>query len=1230
MPKYAANPEPVQRIKTLADLVAYLRDELGWPISPDGVTDDLTFDWSADELRLAGGQATRLRGGTVRQLRPFVPGQPWGIFLVEFADTQVYRTSLRQILRGLVPNRRRDPSLQSWQQENLLFICATADYERFTFAHFKGDQVHRAKLATFGWRKGSAYLRTLIEHNLPYLAWPKDDGADSKAWQSEWARAFDKEPVTKKFFADFNNTFRKVGNDIANRHSRWSKETVEREAQTLLNRLLFLYFIQRKGWLNRDRQYLVNQFRECYRQDPTGNSFLKDFLQPLFVKLSTKGPQADIPGHDLPFLNGGLFADEYGSEQRDDEVRRHHELKAGNDTFQHIFDDLLEAYNFTVREDTPLDVDVAIDPEMLGKIFESLVLQLEQSEVGGKSSRYDTGSYYTPRPIVHYLCRDALAAWLADQPPFAVAQTSQSAVSPASKPAGPPNLPAAQTSPASTGALSLSSSSGGEGRGEEAQHSRIENLLALDASQGLDETARATLNSLLTPDQARALADALQELRACDLAVGSGAFPVALLHELVNVARLAETRARGKDPATNDPRWLFDTKTRFIERVLYGVDIQARAIEICKLRLWLSLVVDYPLDVDVDTCEKQSFRDSLKRLPALPNLDFKIRRANSLIDTIHGEPVPLGKLHASDQARVVLNKLTTAKREFYRADAVPEKRKLRFAIYAALAELAQIELTVARNELGLLPDPENAGKVAELDQGQKAMAKVLGQIRDARKMKAADQDDALERIREFFDDEKKPTFVWQLDFAEVFHREKNPGFDLIIGNPPYVRIQVLNQVDPDQVAFFKEHYYSASKGNYDLYVIFVEHGLQLLQPRGQLAFILPHKFFNAQYGEPLRELISKAKHLRHVVHFGDQQIFPGATNYVCLLFLAKASAGECRWARADSLLSWLETQRAPETGIATGRVTAAEWNFSVGKGAALFEKLQRMPVKLGDVAERIFQGLVTGADPVYVLRNIAKDRFFSEATEQEHRLETDLMHPLCKGSLDVRRYHIGDLSRSILFPYRMVSGRATLIPCSEFKGEFPNAWQYLQTCREILEARERGKWKHERWYAFGRSQNLSEMEQPKILTPSIAASACFTLDQTDFYYFMGSGGGGGGGYGITLLRESKLRLKYVLALLNSRLLDYFLKRTSSAFSGGYFAYNRQYIEPLPIRPINFTDPADRAEYDALVALVDRILKAKRADGAADTAALEREIDERVYRLYGLTADEIKIVEEACP
>jgi hypothetical protein len=1130
MPKYAANPEPVQNIKTLADLIAYLRDELGWPISPDTVADDLTFDWSADELRMAGGQAARLQGGTVRQLRPFVPGQPWGIFLVEFADTQVYRTSLRQIVRGLVPNRRRDPALQSWQHENLLFICATADYERFTFAHFKGDQVHRAKLATFGWRKGSAYLRTLIEHNLPYLAWPKDDGADPTAWQSEWARAFDKEPVTRKFFDDFNNAFRRVCNDIANRHSRWSKETVERQAQTLLNRLLFLCFIQRKGWLNCDRQYLVNQFRDYYRQDPTGISFLKDFLQPLFVKLSTKGPQADIPGHDLPFLNGGLFADEYGAEQRDDDVRRHHELKVGNDTFQHIFDDLLEAYNFTVREDTPLDVDVAIDPEMLGKIFESLVLQLEQSEVGGKSSRHDTGSYYTPRPIVHYLCRDALAAWLTDG-----ARTFLSAERGTPPPADQ-NVRAPQLVN---------------------RQSQIENLLALDASQGLDETARATLNSLLTPDQARALADALQELRACDLAVGSGAFPVALLHELVNVARLAETRARGKDPATSDPRWLFDTKTRLIERVLYGVDIQARAIEICKLRLWLSLVVDYPLDVDVDTCEKQSFRDSLKRLPALPNLDFKIRRANSLIDTIHGEPVPLGKLHASDQARVVLNKLTTAKREFYRADAVPEKRKLRFAIYAALAELAQIELTVARNELGLLPDPENAGKVAELDQGQKEMAKVLGQIRDARKMKAADQDEALERIREFFDDEKKPTFVWQLDFAEVFHREKDLGFDIMVANPPYVLFQEGVR-DRMTYEFFKKHYVVAAY-KIDLYHLFIERGVNLLNERGALAYITPSNFVSNNYAVSLRRFLLTQTHLARLVFF-DERVFEAIVH--SLVFCAQ----RCR--TSDDETAFLKAEIE-------------------GVGLVLHEKQRtRQQDLLTDKCLLVFQEH-SGAQPVLKrlsangqpLGEIASVNFGMQLRDRTEHLEDVIESP---AKADLTPFHRPCLTGKDIARYSVT---------------YPKRYCYFNRV-----AKRGGCWDE----ATHNARNKILVRQIGLYPDAALDTRGWAVLNTAF---------------MIIPRSTDYDARFLLGVINSTVMRFFWLNTFKDDRKTFPKIKGEYLKLLPI-----CNPTV-AEHDALVALVDQILKAKRADGAADTAALEREIDQRVDRLYGLTAEEIKIVEE---
>lgn len=989
-------------------------------------------------------------------------------------------TTRRAVHRALAPN---------FVEHLLCYTSADRRQLAFTWARRRPDG--KIELRSLPYETGSPARTTLerlalLEFPLHELDRYPDATPPLTAVTDKLDAAFDKKPVTRKFFADFCAVFEKTCHDIANRHPRWPRETVEREAQTLLNRLLFLWFIQRKGWLNRQRDFLVAHFREHFTRDPRGTSYLRDFLRPVFVKLSTKGPQADLPGLDLPFLNGGLFADEYGAEQRDDDVRRRHELRVGNDTFQHIFDDLLEAYNFTVREDTPLDVDVAIDPEMLGKIFESLVLQLEQSQVGGKSSRHDTGSYYTPRPIVHYLCREALAAWLADQPPFATVENRKS---------------------------------------------KIAQLLALDASDGIDETERATLDALLTPEKARTLASRLYDLRACDPAVGSGAFPVALLHELVNLARLAETRARGKDPVAADPRWLFDTKTRFIERCLYGVDLQDRAVEICKLRLWLSLVVDYPLDVDVDACERHSFRDALRRLPALPNLDFKIRRANSLVDLIRGEPVPLGEFGAGDAARPILNRLVAAKRDFYNAESVPEKRRLRLAIYEATAELAQVELTWARNRLGLLPDPANAQKVAELDHAQREMAALLAEIRAARKMKAADQDAALERLRVRFDDPKKPTFVWQLDFAEVFHRSdmdcggkrsatpllldaevapaasqsavvadalpahSQSGFDLLVGNPPYVRIQVLNQTAPDQVAWFKTHYASASKGNYDLYVVFVERGLQLLNSRGQLAYVLPHKFFNAQYGQPLRELLARGRHLRHVVHFGDQQIFPGATNYVCLLFLARAGADTCRWVRADDLPAWLATQRAPETALPAARLTAAEWNFAVGPASALFDKLQAMPVKLEHVTSRIFQGIKTSADKIYIVEQVAKTkgvvRVFSRELDREFELEADLLHPLIKGG-DSKRYSLTKTNRLILFPY----ANGALIPESEIKKRWPLTWRYLNANKEALESREAGAMKGEQWFGYGRTQALEVMALPKLFTPDIAPAASFSFDST--------------------------------------------------------------------------------------------------------------------------------------
>ena len=612
--------------------------------------------------------------------------------------------------------------------------------------------------------------------------------------------AFNVEKLNEAFFKDFRKAFDLVVKDILDRNAGWERADAERETQTLLSRLLFLYFIQRKGWLNRQRDYLAGNFKRVIADAPDGTSFYDQFLRPFFVKLSSDDayfPNLDLG--DLPFLNGGLFDDEIGS------LTERGRMKVGNPVLRHVFDSLLEAYNFTVREDTPLDQEVAIDPEMLGKIFESLVLQLEQSDTGGKTSRHDTGSYYTPRPIVHYLCREGLRAWLEQFPPSTVAADVSRLISKSEKDQS--RLTSAAT--------------------ENDWPLRLEKLFALDAADGIDAAGRTQLSELLTPDEARALLDRLDDFRACDPAVGSGAFLVGLLHELVNLHRLCETRSRGKDPAM-DIEWLYETKKRVIENVLYGVDLQQRAVEICKLRLWISLMVDYPLEVDPDNCALPDFRKALRKITPLPNLDFKIRRANSLIEQIRGHAVKFPQAAAdSRDFNLSLNKLATAKHRFYEARRKKDKRLAQLDILDATAELAQYEFSAAKLKYGLLPSDKDAERVAELAAAEAEMGKLQMQIAAARKKGERDKDGDIERLSRVFNDEAKPTFVWQLDFAEIFHRADSArqrldcgasaplfpastdtesadksahskrsataqpaissGFDLVLANPPYVR-----------------------------------------------------------------------------------------------------------------------------------------------------------------------------------------------------------------------------------------------------------------------------------------------------------------------------------------------------------------------------------------------------------------------------------------------------------
>ncbi len=396
-----------ETLKQVRDQQSFLHNllagHLHWPIDPD-ITDlgEIAFEWSEDELK-ARGLSKHLVDGKVLQLQPLVGKQVWGIFLLEFKRPDVFVKErgttriLREVLRGLVSYRGKPSGLKSWGRDQLLFIC-THDYQHFRFAYFKQPTNKQGipPIATFGWGPDIP-ARTVCEFNLPALKWP-DEVANEAKWVQSWAGAFNIEKVTKRFYDDYEEVFRFAEEKL----EKELKDDEERRkfTQMLFNRLMFLRFIERKGWLTFSGQN--DYLKALYDAGPMkGKSFYQSRIRPLFFEaLATEDKKdADKVG-EVPFLNGGLFEEQ----QLDAKVK-----DIPDAVFKPILGEggLFYSYNFTVEESTPLNINVAVDPEMLGKVFEKLV-----------TGRHEKGSYYTPRTIVSFMCKEALKGYLGGYEPL--------------------------------------------------------------------------------------------------------------------------------------------------------------------------------------------------------------------------------------------------------------------------------------------------------------------------------------------------------------------------------------------------------------------------------------------------------------------------------------------------------------------------------------------------------------------------------------------------------------------------------------------------------------------------------------------------------------------------------------------------------------------------------------------------------------------------------------------
>ena len=473
-------------------------------------------------------------------------------------------------------------------------------------------------------------------------------------------------------------------------------------------------------------------------------------------------------------------------------------------------------------------------------------------------------------------------------------------------------------------------------------------------------------------------------------------------------------------------------------------------------------------------------------------------------------------------------------------------------------------------------------------------------------------------------------FDWKTEFKEIMD---GGGFDVVIGNPPYVRIQAMKEWAPLEVELYKSTYQTASSGNYDIYVVFVEKGLELLRKNGQLGFILPHKFFTAQYGLELRKRLAERKLVRAIVHFGDQQVFHGATTYTCLLFLSNAKSMSVQLTKVNDLGLWRRNSSAAFVELAGDSLGTADWTLNTGGVGNLVEKIKTGGIQLGAIAEQIGQGIRTSANEVYVLDLIHADKKFitvrSEILGKEVRLERDAVRLFLQGR-EIKAYRLLSSGKVVVIPYALRDEKIVLLSEIEIRSEWPLLHKYLSENKEYLSNREKGRFRGRDWYQFGRQQNIDLMLLPKILVPDTANRASFALDEHGDYAFTS-------GYGITLKPAISTSVKYILGILNSRVLDFFWRSISTPLRGGYFRYFTQYIEQFPIPRTDLSKETDKYHHDKMVELVDSMQELHKQMNTAKTEheqtlirrqidGTDKQIDALVYELYGLTEEEIQIVE----
>ncbi|MEY3219422.1 MAG: hypothetical protein RIT27_779 [Pseudomonadota bacterium] len=395
-------------------------------------------------------------------------------------------------------------------------------------------------------------------------------------------------------------------------------------------------------------------------------------------------------------------------------------------------------------------------------------------------------------------------------------------------------------------------------------------------------------------------------------------------------------------------------------------------------------------------------------------------------------------------------------------------------------------------------------------------------------------------------------FHWQQMFPRIFEKG---GFDVVIGNPPYVRLQGLKATYEKETHYFQTNYQAATK-NYDIYVLFIERGFSFLKETGKIGFILPHKFLISEFGEGIRRFLVQHRAVESLLHFGSEMVFEDASTYTCILTLSKANQLlHFQHLKPQHITNSLNTFES----ISYEKLSHEKWHLNSSNTTKILEKLYLQPLTVKDVFAKIFQGIATSADDIYLIKGTVQGNLvsgYSKSLDKIIEIEKDFVKPLLKGE-DISRYAYLKNRYFVIFPYLIDNNKATPMTAHYIQLHFPKGYDYLKLNEIALRNREKGRMNKEGWFLYIYPKSLTEFEQEKIITPEISLGSNMTYDNNNFYH-------GTTLYSFIKRKSVKESYKFYLAILNSRIMWFFLKNTGTELRGGYFRFKTKYLEPFPL------------------------------------------------------------------